>query len=58
MLQTQTIQTREIINNFYKALAAKDLETLVQLFAKAIDWEIPGNEELAPWLANVQIEKM
>jgi ketosteroid isomerase-like protein len=50
MLQTQTIQTREIINNFYKALADKDLETLVQLFAEAIDWEIPGNEELAPWL--------
>lgn len=50
MLQTQTIQTREIINNFYKALASKELETLTQLFAETIDWDIPGNEELAPWL--------
>lgn len=50
MLHTQTIQTREIINNFYKALATRELETIVHLFAEAIDWEIPGNEELAPWL--------
>ncbi len=50
MLQTQTTQTREIIHNFYKALAARELETLTQLFAETIDWDIPGNEELAPWL--------
>ncbi|SMD00393.1 nuclear transport factor 2 family protein [Pedobacter nyackensis] len=50
MLQTQTIQTREIINNFYKALVGKELETITQLFAETIDWDIPGNEELAPWL--------
>jgi len=50
MLQTQTIQTREIINNFYTALAGRELETLTQLFAETIDWDIPGNEELAPWL--------
>lgn len=50
MLQTQTTQTREIINNFYKALAGRNLETLTQLFAETIDWDIPGNEELAPWL--------
>ncbi|MNK02945.1 SnoaL-like domain protein [compost metagenome] len=50
MLQTQTIQTREVINNFYKALSIKELETLTQLFAEVVDWDIPGNEELAPWL--------
>ena len=50
MLQTQTIQTREIVHNFYKALSYRELETLTQLFAESIDWDIPGNEELAPWL--------
>ncbi|TCC97178.1 nuclear transport factor 2 family protein [Pedobacter hiemivivus] len=50
MLQTQTIQTREIVHNFYKALSYRELETLAQLFAESIDWDIPGNEELAPWL--------
>lgn len=50
MLQTQTIQTKQIIDNFYRALADKKLETITQLFAESIDWDIPGNEELAPWL--------
>jgi len=50
MSQTQTIQTREVINNFYQALANRELGVLIHLFAEEIDWDIPGNEELAPWL--------
>ncbi|WP_316814698.1 nuclear transport factor 2 family protein [Pedobacter nyackensis] len=50
MSQTQTIQTREVINNFFQALAGRELAVLIQLFAEEIDWDIPGNEELAPWL--------
>lgn len=50
MVQTQTSQTREIIDNFYKSLSGKELEPLTQLFAEVIDWDIPGNEEMAPWL--------
>lgn len=47
---TETIQTRKIINSFYQALANRELAVLTQLFAEEIDWDIPGNEELAPWL--------
>lgn len=50
MSQIQTIQTRKVIHNFYQALADRELEALTLLFAEAIDWDIPGNEELAPWL--------
>lgn len=50
MPSTQTIQTRAIVNTFYQALAVRELETLTSLFAETIDWDIPGNEELAPWL--------
>lgn len=50
MSQTQTIQTREVINNFYQALASRELDALIHLFAEDVDWDIPGNEELAPWL--------
>lgn len=50
MSQTQTIQTREVINNFYQALASRELDALIHLFAEEVDWDIPGNEELAPWL--------
>lgn len=50
MPNTQTSQTRAIVNTFYQALAVRELETLTSLFAETIDWDIPGNEELAPWL--------
>ena len=38
------------VNQFLGALATRDLETLVALFAPDVDWEIAGNEKLAPWL--------
>jgi ketosteroid isomerase-like protein len=47
---TETIQTRKIIDNFYQALAKRELAVLTQLFAEDLDWDIPGNEEIAPWL--------
>ena len=38
------------VNQFLGALATRDLETLVALYAPDVDWEIAGNEKLAPWL--------
>jgi ketosteroid isomerase-like protein len=38
------------VNQFLGALATRDLETLVGLYAPDVDWEIAGNEKLAPWL--------
>ena len=38
------------VNEFLGALATRDLETLVALYAPDVDWEIAGNEKLAPWL--------
>ncbi|WP_316833580.1 nuclear transport factor 2 family protein [Pedobacter nutrimenti] len=45
-----TIQTRNIVQNFYQALASRELETLCGLFSEQVDWYIPGNEGVAPWL--------
>lgn len=50
MSDLQTIKTRHLIQNFYQALANRDLQTLLELFAEEVDWDVPGNEELAPWL--------
>lgn len=50
MEQTPTHQTRTIVNAFYTALSGRDLTSLIQLFPETVDWDIPGNEELAPWL--------
>jgi ketosteroid isomerase-like protein len=48
--EMQAIQTRKVISDFYQALADRELETLIHLFSEKVDWDIPGNEELAPWL--------
>lgn len=50
MSNLQTIETRNLIRNFYHALAKRELQTLLGLFAEEVDWNVPGNEELAPWL--------
>ena len=47
---TTTTATRETVDAFFQRLAAPEPETIVQLFADPVDWFIPGNEALAPWL--------
>lgn len=42
--------TEKLIQLFLKYLNSRDLENLTQLFGEEIDWYIPGNEKLAPWL--------
>lgn len=54
MSDLQTIETRNLIQNFYQALANRELQTLLGLFAEEVDWDVPGNEELAPWLGKRQ----
>lgn len=50
MSENSTIQTKNIVHQFYQALANRELEQLLCLFSEQLDWEIPGNQELAPWL--------
>ena len=42
--------THEITNSFLKALSERNLDAIVNLFAEKVDWYIPGNKTLAPWL--------
>lgn len=50
MIVNQTAQTRRLVQSFYQALATQNLDVLVSLFSETVDWDIPGNEDLAPWL--------
>ncbi|WP_316811632.1 nuclear transport factor 2 family protein [Pedobacter heparinus] len=50
MLTTLTAQTRNIVHQFYQALANQELDQLLHLFSEQPDWDVPGNQELAPWL--------
>lgn len=42
--------TQEIINSYLTALSERNLPAIVALFAEKVDWYIPGNQTLAPWL--------
>lgn len=35
---------------FLQALSTRNLEAIVSLFAEKVDWYIPGNETVAPWV--------
>lgn len=50
MSELQTIETKSLIQTYFQALANRDLNTLLDFFAEEVDWCVPGNEELAPWL--------
>ena len=42
--------TQELIHHFLQYLSQRDLNNLTSLFAKEIDWYIPGNETKVAWL--------
>ncbi|HEY0669291.1 MAG TPA: nuclear transport factor 2 family protein [Sphingobacteriaceae bacterium] len=43
-------QMRSLVTQYIKYLAGRDIENLMSLFAEQVDWFIPGNQDLAPWL--------
>lgn len=42
-------QTRIIAQQLIQFLGERNLEQLISLFDRQIDWFIPGNQTLAPW---------
>jgi uncharacterized protein len=49
--------TREVVETFYRRLAAGEPDAIAELFAEEIDWFIPGDEALAPWLGRRSTRK-
>ena len=45
-----TNNTNKVVEDFYAALAAKNLDKIVNQFSDDVDWFIAGEETLAPWL--------
>ena len=45
-----TNNTKKVVEDFYAALAAKNLDKIVNQFSDDVDWFIAGEETLAPWL--------
>lgn len=49
-INKSTEETRKIVENFYNKTALGDVAGIVDLMSDDIEWEIPGNENLAPWV--------
>lgn len=45
-----SIVAREIAVKYFTALGQRNLKNAVVLLADELDWFIPGNEKVAPWL--------
>jgi ketosteroid isomerase-like protein len=51
MIETDTSTgTRTVVETFFQRLAAGDPEPFTALFAEEIDWLIPGDTSVAPWV--------
>jgi len=49
--------TLNTVQNYLGALGQRDLEKLLTFFPENVDWFIPGNENVAPWLGNKSTKK-
>ncbi|MEO6868323.1 MAG: nuclear transport factor 2 family protein [Ginsengibacter sp.] len=48
--EEKSLSTKKIVEDFYAALASRELDAVAKNFADRIDWHIPGESSLAPWL--------
>jgi len=48
--EKKLLSIKRIVQDFYSALASRELDAVARNFADKIDWYIPGEQSLAPWL--------
>jgi ketosteroid isomerase-like protein len=51
------IQTQKVVEEFYKILSGKKEGSLAELFAEAVDFDLPGNKEKFPWAGKRSTKK-
>ncbi|MBF0577055.1 nuclear transport factor 2 family protein [Dysgonomonas sp. GY617] len=49
-INKSTEETRKIVESFYNKTTLGDVAGIIDLMSDGIEWEIPGNESLAPWV--------
>jgi uncharacterized protein len=49
-----TADTRDVVTRYFDQLRAGDPAKLAAYFARDVDWYVPGDESLAPWLGRRQ----
>jgi ketosteroid isomerase-like protein len=47
---SDNLKTKQKVTSYLQAMSQRDLDATVSHFATVVDWNVPGNEKLAPWL--------
>ncbi|WP_157676765.1 nuclear transport factor 2 family protein [Chryseobacterium sp. T16E-39] len=42
----------ETVSKYYTALGERNIEMIMNLIPETLDWYVPGNETIAPWLGH------
>ena len=43
-------ETQIVVEAYFKALASRTIDGILAVISEDIDWYVPGNSDLAPWL--------
>ncbi|MDQ0964850.1 ketosteroid isomerase-like protein [Flavobacterium sp. W4I14] len=50
MKATESHNPIDVVLNYYSALGERNIEKIIAMFPEELDWYIPGDETIAPWL--------
>ncbi|MBB5858004.1 nuclear transport factor 2 family protein [Amycolatopsis umgeniensis] len=45
-----TDRTRSTLDEFFRRMSTGDTDSVIELFADNVEWDIPGATELVPWI--------
>jgi len=50
MKATESYSPIDVVLSYYSALGEGNIEKIIAMFPEALDWYVPGDETIAPWL--------
>ena len=50
MKATESYSPIDVVLSYYSALGERNIEKIIEMFPKELDWYVPGDETIAPWL--------
>ena len=50
MKATESYSPIDVVLSYYSALGERNIEKIMKMFPEELDWYVPGDETIAPWL--------
>ena len=50
MKATESYSPINVVLSYYSALGERNIEKIIEMFPEELDWYVPGDETIAPWL--------